>query len=71
MGSMNFGLFPMLARHPDLQHDWERDELSNKDIIFNNTFGQLETVVTTLSAHGTRFEFECQDIPPLQPAAAP
>lgn len=61
MGSMNFGLFPMLARYPDLQHDWEREYLSNKDIIFNNTFGQIETVVTTLSAHGTRFEFECYD----------
>lgn len=25
MGSMNFGLFPMLKRFPDLEHQWERD----------------------------------------------
>lgn len=61
MGSMNFGLFPMLDRYPKLAHDWERDYLSNRDIIFNNTFGQIETIITTLSAHGTRFEFECYD----------
>jgi len=61
MGSMNFGLFPMLGRYPDLKHQWERDYLSNKDIIFSNSFGQIETVLVTLSAHGTRFEFECYD----------
>ena len=61
MGSMNFGLYPMLDRYPDLQHDWERDYLSNRNIIFNNTFGQIEDIITTLSAHDTRFEFECYD----------
>ena len=24
-GSMNFGLYPMLARYPDLKHAWERE----------------------------------------------
>ncbi|MBJ3763802.1 3-keto-5-aminohexanoate cleavage protein [Maribius pontilimi] len=61
MGSMNFGLFPMLDRFADLKHQWERDYLGNKDILFNNTFGQIETIITTLSRHGTRFEFECYD----------
>jgi uncharacterized protein (DUF849 family) len=61
MGSMNFGLYPMLDRYPDLQHAWERDYLSNRNIIFNNTFGQIEDIITTLSAHDTRFEFECYD----------
>ena len=29
MGSMNFGLFPMLNRFTDLKHDWERQHLEN------------------------------------------
>ena len=65
MGSMNFGLFPMLKRFPDLTHQWERDYVGNKDIIFNNSFGQIEYILTTLGASGTRFEFECYDTSPL------
>ncbi|MCF7701115.1 3-keto-5-aminohexanoate cleavage protein [Loktanella sp. M215] len=61
MGSMNFGLFPMLKRFPDLKHQWERDYISNKNIIFNNSFGQIEHILTTLGPLGTRFEFECYD----------
>ncbi|WP_353471522.1 3-keto-5-aminohexanoate cleavage protein [Salipiger sp. H15] len=61
MGSMNFGLFPMLQRFPNLAHQWERDYVGNKNIIFNNSFGQIEHIVTTLGALGTRFEFECYD----------
>ena len=61
LGSMNFGLFGMLDRFKDLQHEWERTYLSNKDIIFRNTFGQIEHVLTTCAGHGTRFEFECYD----------
>lgn len=62
MGTMNFGLFPMLDRYaPVLKHQWERDYLGNKDIIFRNTFGDVEHVMTTLGAGGTRFEFECYD----------
>lgn len=62
MGTMNFGLFPMLGRYESqLKHQWERDYLGNKDIIFRNTFGDVEHVMTTLGANGTRFEFECYD----------
>lgn len=61
MGSMNFGLFPMLKRFPNLTHQWERDYVGNKNIIFNNSFGQIEYILTTLSPLGTRFEFECYD----------
>ncbi|NPD16819.1 3-keto-5-aminohexanoate cleavage protein [Xinfangfangia sp. D13-10-4-6] len=62
MGTMNFGLFPMLNRYDAaLKHQWERDYLGNKDIIFRNTFGDVEHVMTTLGAGGTRFEFECYD----------
>lgn len=61
LGSMNFGLFGMLDRFKHLEHEWERTYLSNKDIIFRNTFGQIEYVLTTCAGNGTRFEFECYD----------
>jgi uncharacterized protein (DUF849 family) len=61
MGSMNFGLFGMLKRFPELKHQWERDYLSNKDILFRNTYGDIEHILTTCAAAGTRFEFECYD----------
>ena len=62
MGTMNFGLFPMLARFEgQLKHQWEQDYLSNRDIVFRNTFGDIEHILTTLGANGTRFEFECYD----------
>lgn len=62
MGTMNFGLFPMLARFDGkLQHQWEKDYLGNRNIVFRNTFGDIEHILTTLGANGTRFEFECYD----------
>jgi uncharacterized protein (DUF849 family) len=61
LGSMNFGLFGMLDRFKDLKHEWERSYLANKDIIFRNTFGQIEYILTTCAGNGTRFEFECYD----------
>ena len=62
MGTMNFGLFPMLDRYEaQLKHQWERDYLGNKNIVFRNTFGDVEEIMVTLGANGTRFEFECYD----------
>ena len=61
LGSMNFGLFGMLGRFPDLKHEWERSYLGNKDIIFRNTFGQIEYILTTCAENDTRFECECYD----------
>lgn len=63
MGSMNFGLFPMLQRFHEFRHDWERRHLENsRDLIFKNTYKDVETILTQGSANGTRFEFECYDI---------
>ena len=62
MGSMNFGLFPMLQRFKEFKHDWERPYLEgSKDLIFRNTYGDIETALKDLSASGTRYEFECYD----------
>ena len=63
MGSMNFGLFPMLNRFKDFKHEWERQYLdSTRDLVFRNTFKDIEFALTALSANGTRFEFECYDV---------
>ena len=62
MGTMNFGLFPMLKRFKEFKHDWERPYLEgSKDLIFRNTYGDLEAVLTELSVNDTRYEFECYD----------
>ncbi|WP_159998475.1 3-keto-5-aminohexanoate cleavage protein [Roseomonas sp. 18066] len=61
MGSMNFGLFGMLNRFKDFKHQWEKDYLSDKGIIFRNSFADIEYILTTCAENGTRFEFECYD----------
>lgn len=61
MGSMNFGLFGMLNRFKEFKHEWEPQYLGNKDIIFRNSFQDIEYILTTLAESGTRFEFECYD----------
>ncbi|NIF51596.1 3-keto-5-aminohexanoate cleavage protein [Burkholderia sp. Ax-1724] len=62
MGSMNFGLYPMLDRYAQFDHAWEREHLEkSRDLVFRNTFADIETVLTSCSAQGTRFEFECYD----------
>jgi uncharacterized protein (DUF849 family) len=61
MGSMNFAFFGMLNRFKKFDHDWELKHLQNKDIVFRNTFQDIEYVLKTLSETGTRFEFECYD----------
>jgi uncharacterized protein (DUF849 family) len=64
MGSMNFGLFPMLERYKEWKHDWEPKHLENsRDFIFRNTFKDIEQVLKLLGEGcGTRFEFECYDV---------
>ena len=64
MGSMNFGLYPMLARYKEFKHEWEKPYLEGtKDLIFRNTFADIERILKDLGqAHGTRFEFECYDV---------
>lgn len=62
MGSMNFGLFPMLRRFKTFQHSWEPEALENsRDLVFRNTFKDIEFVLKTLGDCDTRFEFECYD----------
>lgn len=63
MGSINFGLFPMLERFKEFKFEWERQHLeATKDLVFRNSFKDIEYILRTCDGHGTRFEFECYDI---------
>jgi uncharacterized protein (DUF849 family) len=64
MGSINFGLYPMLSRYQTFNHPWERKHLEDsKEAIFKNTFGDIERVLKEVGEGcGTRFEFECYDV---------
>lgn len=64
VGSLNFGIFPMLEKYTQWKHDWEPAFLEmTRDFIFKNTFADLEYVVKELGqGHGTKFEFECYDL---------
>lgn len=63
MGSMNFGLYPMLERFKEFGHDWEREGLENsRDLVFKNTFADIQKIMEIGNKNDTRFEFECYDI---------
>ena len=63
MGSMNFGLYPALARYDRFDREWERPYLeASRGHIFRNTFADIEQILRRLGEHGTRFEFECYDV---------
>jgi uncharacterized protein (DUF849 family) len=64
MGSMNFGLFPMLNRYKEWKYEWETKHLEgSRDFIFRNTFKDIEFLMKELGEGcGTRFEFECYDV---------
>lgn len=63
MGSMNFGLYPMLERFKEFEHEWEREGLEkSRDLVFKNTFADIQTILEMGRANGTQFEYECYDI---------
>ncbi len=62
MGSMNFGLFPMLKRFRDFKHAWEPEMLEGShDLVFRNSFKDIRHALEVLNETGTRYEFECYD----------
>jgi uncharacterized protein (DUF849 family) len=63
MGSINFGLYPLLDKYKDFKFEWERQHLeATRDLVFRNSFKDIEYILETCYENGTRFEFECYDI---------
>src|SRR3978361_2481720 len=64
MGTMNFGLYPMIPRYKGkFKYDWEEPYLEgSKKGMFKNTLADIEFILTTCAENGTRFEVECYDI---------
>ena len=73
MGSMNFGLFPMLNRFKTFNHDWEAQALENsRDLVFRNTFKDIEFVLRTLADFGHPVRVRVlRHGAPLQPQSFP
>lgn len=62
MGSMNFGLFPMLKRYSEFRHEWEPAMLEGShDLVFRNSFKDIRYALEVLNETGARYEFECYD----------
>src|SRR4026208_778730 len=55
MGTMNFGLYPMIPRYKGkFKHDWEEPYLEgSKKGMFKNTFADIEYILTTCAGNGT------------------
>lgn len=63
MGSINFGLYPILDAYDEFEFDWEVEFLEGtRDYIFSNTFESLETIIPLFREHGTKPELECYDV---------
>ncbi|MFT6928311.1 MAG: hypothetical protein ACJAZP_003962 [Psychromonas sp.] len=63
MGSLNFAIFPIADRYKEWKYDWEEDYVRNSDdFIFRNTFRDIEYIMKTMGAKGTKFEHECYDV---------
>lgn len=64
MGSMNFALYPALARISDWRFDWEQSFLQDsEDLVFKNTPKDIAHVIHEMGEkRGARFEFECYDL---------
>jgi uncharacterized protein (DUF849 family) len=63
MGSINFGLYHLADKYETFKFDWEKPHLeATRDLVFRNSFKDIEYILATCYDNGTRFEFECYDI---------
>ncbi len=71
MGTMNFGIFPLLERYSTWQHAWEPRLLeATRRVPFTNTFENIEAILDDLGQDkGARFEFECYDLGQIETLA--
>ncbi len=71
MGSMNFGLYPMLGRYKEFKHDWERPLPGRlgRPRVPQHLPRRSATSSNPCADNGTRFEVECCDTSHLYTAA--
>jgi uncharacterized protein (DUF849 family) len=63
MGSINLNISGLAERPREWKYDWEKPFLeSTRDLVFRNTFADIEWIIENVGASGTRFEFECYDV---------
>lgn len=63
MGSMNFAFHPVAERITEWRYDWEKPYIEGtRDVVFKNTFADIEYILSNLGEAGTRFELECYDV---------
>lgn len=63
MGSINFGLYPMLDQYDKWKYDWEAEYLGGTtDLVFQNTFEDLEVMLETMNEFDTVPSLECYDV---------
>jgi uncharacterized protein (DUF849 family) len=61
-GSMNWGLFPLMARYKEWKNEWEKQMLSmTEDFVFTNTFKSLREYSAVFNDNQTKPEFEVYD----------
>ena len=62
-GSVNFALFPVVARYKKWKFPWEVQYLSmTEDMVFSNTFKTLREFCHFFNEHGTKPELEVYDV---------
>jgi uncharacterized protein (DUF849 family) len=63
LGSMNFSFHPVAQRITQWRYDWEQEYVEgSKDVVFKNTFADIEYILRNLGEERTRFELECYDV---------
>ena len=63
MGSINFGLFPLMDKIEEYKWAWEKDYLErSKDNVFKNTFYDQERILKIMRDNGTKPELEGYDM---------
>jgi uncharacterized protein (DUF849 family) len=63
MGSMNFTIHPVAERITAWRYAWEKQKVEGmRDLVFKNTFADIEFILRSLDESGTRFELECYDV---------
>jgi len=63
VGSINWGLFPLVDRYKEWKHEWEKPFYeSTRQAIFVNTFIDIEKTLKLFRENNVIPEFECYDV---------